>query len=90
MMMFQWPANWTSALAALLMLSATGAFAADAEIPPAPPKQAEQPARATHRICTDMNGQRFNWEHANVPFASSCHVEEDKPAAPAEPQQTPK
>ena len=86
-MTIRWRAtNWIGALAALLILPAGGVFsnAAESAELPVPAKEATQPARQMHKTCVGMDGTPFRWDSANAPFASNCHMEEDKPAAPSE------
>ena len=89
---FRRPSSWIGGLVALLMLPASGAFsikAESAELPvpaPLPAKEAAQPARQTHKVCVGMDGKSFPWDSANAPFASSCHIEEDKQPASPQPQ----
>lgn len=79
--------RWRVGLVALLMLPANGALSSAAESAelPVPAKETAQPTRQMHKICVGMDGTPFRWDSANAPFASNCHMEEDKPAAPPQP-----
>jgi len=77
-------------IAAFLILPATGASSGQTDNTELPAKPTAQAARPLRRTCADMDGRPFRWEWANVPFASTCRFDEDKPATPPQPQSTPK
>jgi hypothetical protein len=83
--------RWICPLAAAFMVSANPALssvALSAELP-IKTNQAKQEPRPAGRLCTDMDGKKFRWHWANVPFASVCN-EDEKDAKPApQPRQTP-
>jgi hypothetical protein len=73
-------------------LDGVGEFAGAALSAELPVKtnQATQQPRPSGRLCTDMEGRKFRWNWANVPFASVCS-EDEKDAKPApQPRQPPK
>jgi hypothetical protein len=71
-------------LAAALMVSANLALSGAAMCAELPIKanQATQEPRPSGRLCTDMEGKKFHWSWANVPFAFVCD-ESEKDAKPA-------
>ena len=82
------PSSRIGGLVALLMLPASGAFSGKAESAelPVPAKEAAPPARPMHKVCIGTDGTPFRWDQANAPFASNCHMEEDKQPASPQPQ----
>jgi hypothetical protein len=70
--------RWIFPLAAALTISANLAFAGaalSAELPVKTSKAAPAPG-PSGRLCTDMDGKKFRWHWANVPFASVCNEDE--------------
>lgn len=60
---------------------ALSSAALSAELP-VKTNQATPEPRSAGRLCTDMEGKKFRWRWANVPFASVCSADE-KDAKPA-------
>lgn len=82
--------RWIGRFSVALTVSANVALsnaALGAELPVKPSQAVPEP-RPTGRLCTDMDGKKFRWSWANVPFASVCSDDEkDTKPTPPPPRQ---
>ncbi len=81
--------RWICPLTVALTISANWVFvdsAPSAELPIKANKAAPD-FRPSGRLCTDMNGKKFRWSWANVPFASVCSEDENDAKPPPQPRQ---
>ena len=81
--------KWMRQLAGALTISAnlalsSAALSADLLIKT---NQATKEPRPAGRLCTDMEGKKFRWNWANVPFASVCGGDEKDAKPGPQPRQ---
>jgi hypothetical protein len=82
--------RWICPLSVALTVSANLALCSGAWSAELPVKvnHATPEPRPSGRLCTDMNGKKFRWSWANVPFASVCS-DDEKDAKPSPPLRQP-